>query len=83
MEAHQRIDMAMVRGKCGLWDWDMVRGKMFWSRSMFEMLGYETTDEMLSFGEVAAIIHPDDGDLFDLANRIMRARSIMWIVSSV
>nr|WP_090329741.1 PAS domain-containing sensor histidine kinase [Nitratireductor aquibiodomus] len=75
MEAHQRIDMAMVRGKCGLWDWDMVRGKMFWSRSMFEMLGYETTDEMLSFGEVAAIIHPDDGDLFDLANRIM-AREI-------
>ncbi|WP_295806127.1 ATP-binding protein [uncultured Nitratireductor sp.] len=75
MEAHQRIDMAMVRGKCGLWDWDMVRGKMFWSRSMFEMLGYETSEEMLSFGEVAAIIHPEDSDLFDLANRIM-AREI-------
>ncbi|MBY5998721.1 ATP-binding protein [Nitratireductor aquimarinus] len=75
MEAHQRVDMAMVRGKCGLWDWDMVRGKMFWSRSMFEMLGYETTDDMLSFGEVAEIIHPEDGDLFDLANRIV-AREI-------
>ncbi|MCR4268387.1 ATP-binding protein [Nitratireductor sp. ZSWI3] len=75
LEAHQRIDMAMVRGKCGLWDWDMVRGKMFWSRSMFDMLGYEPTEEMLSFGEVSTIIHPDDGDLFDLANRIM-AREI-------
>ncbi|EKF19761.1 multi-sensor signal transduction histidine kinase [Nitratireductor pacificus pht-3B] len=75
LEAHQRVDMAMVRGKCGLWDWDMVRGKMFWSRSMFDMLGYEPTEEVLSFGEVSTIIHPEDGDLFDLANRIM-AREI-------
>src|SRR5690606_5334572 len=22
-EAHQRVDMALVRGKCGLWDWDL------------------------------------------------------------
>ncbi|TGV73715.1 PAS domain-containing sensor histidine kinase, partial [Mesorhizobium sp. M2D.F.Ca.ET.145.01.1.1] len=39
LEAHQRIDMALVRGRCGLWDWDMVRGKMYWSRSMYDMLG--------------------------------------------
>ena len=30
---------------------------------------------MLSFGDVAAIIHPDDGDLFELAKRIV-AREI-------
>ncbi|MDG4898009.1 ATP-binding protein [Mesorhizobium sp. WSM4976] len=71
LEAHQRIDMALVRGRCGLWDWDMVRGKMYWSRSMYDMLGYEPCDAMLSFGEVDEIIHPDDGDLFELANRIV------------
>ncbi|TJW12605.1 MAG: PAS domain-containing sensor histidine kinase [Mesorhizobium sp.] len=71
LEAHQRIDMALVRGRCGLWDWDMVRGRMYWSRSMYDMLGYEPCDTMLSFGEVAEIIHPDDGDLFKLANRIV------------
>ncbi|RUW64791.1 PAS domain-containing sensor histidine kinase, partial [Mesorhizobium sp. M2A.F.Ca.ET.067.02.1.1] len=71
LEAHQRIDMALVRGRCGLWDWDMVRGKMYWSRSMYDMLGYEPCDTMLSFGEVDEIIHPDDGDLFELANRIV------------
>ncbi len=70
-EAHQRIDMALVRGRCGLWDWDMVRGKMYWSRSMYDMLGYEPCDSMLSFGEVDDIIHPEDGDLFLLANRIV------------
>ncbi len=69
-EAHDRIDLALVRGRCGLWDWDMARGRMYWSRSMFDMLGYEPCDAMLSFGEVAKIIHPDDGNLFDLANSI-------------
>ena len=71
LEAHQRIDLALVRGRCGLWDWDIVRGKMYWSRSMYDMLGYRPCDTMLSFGEVAEIIHEDDGDLFQLANRIV------------
>ncbi|HEY4192380.1 MAG TPA: ATP-binding protein [Mesorhizobium sp.] len=75
IEAHERIDMALVRGRCGLWDWDMARGKMFWSRSMYDMLGYEPCEAMLSFGEVDEIIHPEDGDLFDLAKRIV-AREI-------
>lgn len=70
-EAHQRIDLALVRGRCGLWDWDMGRGKMYWSRSMYDMLGYEPCEDMLSFGDVAGIIHADDGDLFGLANRIV------------
>jgi len=71
LEAHQRIDLALVRGKCGLWDWDMVRGKMYWSRSMYDMLGYEPCEAMLSFGAVAEIIHEEDGNLFQLANRIV------------
>lgn len=75
IDAHQRIDMALVRGRCGLWDWDMVRGKMYWSRSMYDMLGYEPCETMLSFGEVDAIIHPEDGNLFELANQIV-AREI-------
>ncbi|WP_378943642.1 PAS domain-containing sensor histidine kinase [Mesorhizobium sp. ANAO-SY3R2] len=70
-EGQERIDLALVRGKCGLWDWDMVRGKMYWSRSMYELLGYETCEAMLSFGEVARIIHPEDGDLFELANQVV------------
>ncbi|MBX3531673.1 MAG: PAS domain-containing protein [Rhizobiaceae bacterium] len=71
IEAHERIDLALVRGRCGLWDWDLSRGRMYWSRSMFDMLGYEPCEAMLSFGEVAKIIHPDDENLFGLANRIV------------
>ncbi|MGD9769688.1 MAG: PAS domain-containing protein, partial [Pseudolabrys sp.] len=71
LQAHQRVDLALVRGRCGLWDWDMSRGRMYWSRSMYDMLGYEPCDTMLSFGEVASIIHADDGDLFQIANQIV------------
>jgi len=70
LQAHQRVELALVRGRCGLWDWDMARGRMYWSRSMFEMLGYEPCDAMLSFGEVAGIIHPEDADLFEVAKQI-------------
>ncbi len=75
LEANERIDMALVRGRCGLWDWDMARGKMYWSRSMYDMLGYKPCEAMLSFGEVHEIIHPEDGDLFELAKQIV-AREI-------
>src|SRR5499433_1858705 len=30
-----RIDTALNRGRCGLWDWDLARGRVFWSHSMF------------------------------------------------
>jgi two-component system cell cycle sensor histidine kinase PleC len=69
-EAHERMDLALVRGRCGLWDWDMGRGRVFWSRSMYEMLGYEPTDEILSFGTIQDIIHPRDVDMFYLAQKI-------------
>ncbi|MGD9913600.1 MAG: PAS domain-containing sensor histidine kinase [Rhizobiaceae bacterium] len=71
LQAHQRVDLALVRGRCGLWDWDMSRGRMYWSRSMYDMLGYEPCDTMLSFGEVSSIIHADDADLFQIANKVV------------
>ncbi len=70
LNAHQRVDLALARGRCGLWDWDMSRGRMYWSSSMYEMLGYEPSEAMLSFGQVAQIIHPQDGDLLEIAHQI-------------
>ncbi len=70
-QTHERIDLALSRGRCGLLDWDMARGRMYWSRSMYEMLGYEPRDAILAFGEVEQIMHPDDGDLYSLAGRLV------------
>ncbi len=58
-----RIDTALSRGRCGLWDWDVSRGRIYWSDSMYEILGMRRTGRFLSFGEINALIHPQDGNL--------------------
>jgi two-component system cell cycle sensor histidine kinase PleC len=65
-----RIDTALNRGRCGLWDWDLARGRVFWSRSMFDILGLPAKDDLLGFGELNALVHPDDIDLYALARQL-------------
>jgi len=70
-EVHNRVDTALTRGGCGLWDWDLSRGQFYWSRSMFELLGLKPRDEIVGFMEVNALVNQDDIDLYDLACRVM------------
>jgi len=65
-----RMDTALNRGRCGLWDWDLARGRLYWSDSMFEILGFSPREELLSFGEVDALVHPDDGSLYTIASHL-------------
>ncbi|ATU92343.1 PAS domain-containing sensor histidine kinase [Phyllobacterium zundukense] len=65
-----RVDTALARGRCGLWDWDMARGRVYWSRSMYEMLGYEAYDAILSLGDISSVIHPDDDKLYSVAAQV-------------
>ncbi|WP_332066058.1 PAS domain-containing sensor histidine kinase [Bartonella sp. CB189] len=69
-----RIDMAMMRGRCGLWDWNMASGRVYWSRAMYEMLGYVPQDALLSISQITAIIDPNDADFFDLAQELMSGK---------
>jgi two-component system, cell cycle sensor histidine kinase PleC len=66
-----RIDTALNRGRCGLWDWDLSRGRIFWSQSMFTMLGLDSRSDLLTFGEVNALVKSDDIDLFAIADRLI------------
>ncbi|MEO1746071.1 MAG: ATP-binding protein [Pseudomonadota bacterium] len=66
-DMQQSVDTALQRGHCGLWDWDLARGRIYWSRSMFAMLGYDAAEEVLSFHQLGALIHPDDNNLIDIA----------------
>ena len=70
-----RIDTALNRGRCGLWDWDLARGRVFWSHSMFDILGLPAKDDLLTFGEVSALVHADDVNLYDLATQLADAKT--------
>ena len=69
-----RIDTALNRGRCGLWDWDLARGRVFWSHSMFDILGLPPKDDLLTFGEVNALVHKDDINLYALATQVADSR---------
>ncbi len=70
-----RIDTALNRGRCGLWDWDLARGRIFWSHSMFAILGLEPRYDLMTFGEVSALIHADDVKLYELAAQLADAQT--------
>src|ERR1700760_1784094 len=69
-----RIDTALNRGRCGLWDWDLSRGRIFWSNSMFAMLGLNNRSDLLTFGEVNALVKSDDIDLFAIADQLVSGK---------
>src|SRR3974390_2829574 len=70
-----RIDTALNRGRCGLWDWDLARGRVFWSHSMFAILGLRARNALMSFGEVNVLVHPEDIDLYQLAAELADAKA--------
>jgi len=65
-----RIDTALNCGRCGLWDWDLASGRVFWSQSMFDILGLLSHHKLLSFGEISGLVHPDDVQLYELAAQL-------------
>jgi len=69
--ATDRLDKALERGRCGLWDWDIANGRIFWSKSMFEILGLSPRDQRLSYGEVADLLHSEDDPIDNLAETLL------------
>lgn len=70
--ATTRLDKALDRGQCGMWDWDIGKGVLFWSRSMFGILGMPVKGDFLNFGEVIDRIHPADTELEAVVERLLR-----------
>lgn len=73
-QTYARFDTALNRGKCGLWDWDIGRGRAFWSPSMFEILGYPPRPSLLGFGEFSELIHSEDVDLMQTAEAVLSGK---------
>ncbi|MDE2446030.1 MAG: PAS-domain containing protein [Alphaproteobacteria bacterium] len=72
--ATTRLDKALDGGQCGLWDWNLAEGHIFWSRSMFEILGLSPKGEFLSYGDVASRLHPEDSKLDVLIEDLLVGR---------
>ncbi|HEX2146512.1 MAG TPA: ATP-binding protein [Pseudorhizobium sp.] len=75
LESNLRIETALSRGRCGLWDFDVANRRLFWSGSMYEMLGLPPAGSVLSFADAARMMHPTDGNLYALARAISRGNA--------
>ena len=75
VESNQRVETALSRGRCGLWDFDFENREFFWSRSMYDMLGLPASDKTMSFNEAARLMHPEDGGLHEIARSIAKGTS--------
>ena len=72
LESNMRVELALSRGRCGLWDFDFANRRLYWSRSMYEMLGLPPSDRFLSFSDAARLMHPEDDNLYGLARSVAR-----------
>ncbi len=69
-----RLDKALEGGECGLWDWNLMGDKIFWSKSMYDILGMVPKGEYLTFKEFAARLHPEDARVDDLVDQLLRGQ---------
>ena len=75
--AIRRMDAALKRSRSGLWDWDLARGHIYWSRSMYDLLGMQPTDDLIGFAQLNARMHPDDGNLHEHVEDLLSQQSSM------
>ncbi|MEO1198824.1 MAG: ATP-binding protein, partial [Pseudomonadota bacterium] len=73
--ARKRFETALKRGRCGLWDWDVARGRIYWSASMSELLGHPPTDTLMSFGQLREQLHPDDRSVLEIAEQLLNGEA--------
>jgi len=57
-----RYDRALEGSRDGLWDWDLVNKKVFFSKNWKKMLGFEDDELANELKEWEKRVHPDDID---------------------
>jgi len=75
-ESEERWHFALDGARDGVWDWDAVTNKVFFSRRWKSMLGYAEHEIGDDLSEWDSRIHPDDKDqVYKDLNRHMRGES--------
>lgn len=63
--SEKRLSLAVHAAKAGIWEWDLVANRIFWSEESFRLLGYETGSEGMLYEDWIKIVHPDDREQVD------------------
>ena len=69
-----RFDLALNRGRCGLWTWDLESGRIHWSASMFDLLELAERPSHWTIADLQRLVHPDDETLETIARMAAERR---------
>jgi two-component system, cell cycle sensor histidine kinase PleC len=72
--ATTRLDKALDGGQCGLWDWNLDDGRIFWSQSMFSILGMIPNGALLTFADIVHRLHTDDARIDEIVDDLLQGR---------
>ncbi len=71
----ERLGTALNGMSAGLWEWDIVKNKRWWSPRYFEVLGFKEGDIVPSAETLKNLCHPDDQPkLFSILEEYMHKR---------
>lgn len=65
--SERRLRLAQEAGGIGLWDWDIITGRVFWSEGYYQLWDLDPAEVMPSYAAFLAHIHPDDRPAADAA----------------
>lgn len=61
----ERLELVVDGSFDGIWDWDIVNNKVFWSDRVYKMIEMDRGELGESFDVVRNMMHPDDRSNFD------------------
>jgi PAS domain S-box-containing protein len=56
----REVEVAMAAGRLGAWRWDIPTDSVWWSDSMYNVLGYRTGEFQGTLETFSQLLHPDD-----------------------
>ncbi|WP_254563689.1 PAS domain S-box protein [Oscillatoria sp. HE19RPO] len=59
-ENERRLSMALSAANAGIWEWDIITDRWFWSDENYRLLGYQPGDCETSYQNWLQAVHPDD-----------------------
>jgi PAS domain S-box-containing protein len=60
LASRERLQLALDAAQDGVWDWDIPNGRMVYSESWANMLGFQLDELSTSLDTWRSLIHPDD-----------------------
>jgi diguanylate cyclase (GGDEF)-like protein/PAS domain S-box-containing protein len=66
-ESEERYMLAIQGANDGIWDWDLLQNRLYYSPRWKEMFGYQEAEVGSSLDDWMRIVHPEDRELLQLA----------------